>query len=94
MFGGRRGRVQAQLPQLDPRIVDMAMRLGRDFNLGLQKFAADVARRCKSGGLEQRFRRLGRHLAGFRVRQEIFLFDAELKILVGAKNARRLARRQ
>jgi len=68
------------------------MGLGRHLDLGLQKLPADISRRAKRGGLEQRVRSLRGNFAGFGVGKKVFLLDAELEIIIGRKNARLLAR--
>ena len=93
VLGSGCGRIEPQLAQFDPRVVGAAMGLGRYLDLGLQKLPADISRRAKGGGLEQRVRRFRGNFTAFRVGKKVFFLDAELKIIVGRKNACLLARR-
>src|SRR5271154_592254 len=93
MFGGGGGRVQPQLAQFKPYVVDDAMRLGRNLDLGLQELPSDMARPAEIGGLEQRVPRLRRHLECLCVRKKIFLLDAVLKQIVRREDARLPVRR-
>ena len=87
MRGGGRRHVLAQPLELGARVADLAMRLGRDLDLGLEKLAADPPRIAALGELEQRFRRLLGHLERLCVGEKIFLLDAELKQIVRGEDA-------
>ncbi len=86
MFRCSRSRAPAQAQQFVPRMFGIAMRLGRDFDLRLQELAADMAGRCQIGAFEQRIGGFRRCLQRLRVRQEIFLLDAELEQFVGRED--------
>ena len=90
----RRRHVLPQPLELGARIADFAVRLGRDLDLGLQKLAADPPGIAEIGELEQRVRRLRRHLQRVRIGQKIFLLDAELEQIVRREDAGMLRRHQ
>ena len=83
--GGR--RVLPQPQKFELAVAGLAMRLGRDFDLGLQKFAPDVARRAEIRALEERIRCLRGDLQGLRVGEKVFFLDAELEQIVGHEGA-------
>src|ERR1700733_4304336 len=84
---GRR-RIQPQLAEFDPRVVDDGMRFGRDLDLGLEEFAIDATGGAEVGSLKQRLGSFRRDIEGLGIGEEIFLLDAELELVVGHKDAR------
>ena len=87
VLGGGGGHVLAEPLELGSRVADLAMRLRRNLDLGLEKLAADAPRSAALGKLEQRFRRLLGHVQGARIGEEIFLLDAELEQVVRREDA-------
>src|SRR5215469_8578158 len=68
------------------------MRFGRDLELRLEKFPANMPSNAEIGALKQRVRRPRGSLQRLCVGQKIFFLNAELKQLVGHESADMLVR--
>src|SRR5215469_5121507 len=68
------------------------MRFGRDLDLRLEKFPANMPSNAEIGALKQHVRRPRGSLQRSRIGQKIFFLNAELKQLVGHESAGMLPR--
>jgi hypothetical protein len=89
---GGRSRVLPQPLQLQLTITGRTMRFGRDLDLGLEKFPANMPSNAKIGALKQCVRRPRSSLQRSRIGQKIFFLNAKLKQLVGHESAGMLPR--
>ena len=80
-------RVLPQPHQLDPGVVEAAIRLGRHLYLCLQEFASNMAHGAEIGGVKKSLRSLRGRLEGAGIGKEIFLFDAELESFIVRKRS-------